>query len=82
MALKHGVVVANITEDTQTFWNYFKRTVRSQGLSYTSALEQAARGWLADRGLSMPPGTLPDGTSPDQPFRDPATVQEWGSYDD
>ena len=74
MALKYGVVVANVTEETQTLWNYFKRTVRAQGLSYTSALEQAARLWLQSRGLSMPAHTLPDGTVPPAPFVDPAPV--------
>lgn len=68
MAQKYGVVVANVTEDTQEFWIGFKQAVKAKGLSYTSALEQAAHLWLArERGQVVQ-------TNPFQPppFVDPA----------
>lgn len=70
MGQKYGVVVANVTEDTQEFWNGFKRAVKAKGLSYTSGLEQAAHLWLArERGQVTQ-------TNPFQqlPFVDPAPV--------
>lgn len=66
MGLKYGVVVANVTEDTQDFWMGFKRTVKTKGMTYTSALEQAAALWLARQdGMTAPAG---------HPFADPAPV--------
>lgn len=69
MALKYGVVVANVTEDTQQFWIGFKRTVKSKGMSYTAALEQAARMWMAREQAAQ-----------NSPFADPAPVR--GDLDD
>lgn len=49
MSLKFGVVVANVSAETQHFWIHFKRVVKDSGLSYTKALEQAAVLWLDSR---------------------------------
>lgn len=46
MSLKYGVMVANVTEDTELFWIKFKQTCRDRGIKYTQALEQAASMWM------------------------------------
>ena len=60
---KYGIVAANVTEQTQGLWLEFKGLARSKGVSYTRALEQAARLWL-DANREAVPGQTPAHETP------------------
>ena len=82
MSLKYGMIVANVSESTQDFWDHFKRTCRGNSLKYRTALEQAAALWLNREGAPHTGTAGPSGpfranpfTGPGPlPFTDPAPV--------
>lgn len=79
--LRHGVVAANISDESLPLWTQFRAMAKGFGLKYTTALEQAARLWIAAN--SAPDGS-PARHNPFQPppFVDPAPIPDESDCDD
>ena len=56
---RYGVIGASVSENTQGMWNQFRARAKARGLSYTRALEQAARLWLDQPDPVAPPKENP-----------------------
>lgn len=50
----HGIIAANVTEQTADLWTQFRRVANARGMSYTKALEHAATLWLDSEPVTDP----------------------------